>query len=199
VGVGNIMLGAAGGGLGMPAIGRQGAYLSGESATMRFNWDPVSFGLDINSIEPNSYRIGIGCDAPTAHYRVRIVDGLEIGAAPLSPTGTALYVSEGAVVINDLSGSGYRAVEVDPTGQLVAGSPITGSVASKYATTFTPGTVNVANTITHGLGTTDISVTLWDVTAGDMILAKIDNRTSTTVDVTFTTNPAGNVRIVVIG
>jgi hypothetical protein len=67
-----------------------------------------------------------------------------------------------------------------------------------YKVTFTPGTAGSPNTITHNLGTTDIIVQLWDVTVGDAILTKLDNRTTNTVDVTFSVNPAGDVRIVIL-
>jgi hypothetical protein len=67
-----------------------------------------------------------------------------------------------------------------------------------YSETFTPGTVSVANTITHDLNTTDIMVELWDVVSGEQLFADLDNRTTTTVDVTFSVNPAGDVRIVVL-
>jgi hypothetical protein len=199
VGVGNIMLQGSASGLGMPAIGRQGGYLTGTSATMRFSYDPVSFGDIPTSLDPNNYRIGIGVNTVSG-YRVNIADGLQVSSSPASPTGTAINVSEGSVVINELSGTGIRTVNVDESGTLIVGIA-SGSITSKYAGTFTPGTPGIANTITHGIGTTDISVTLWDVTAGDIIYARIDNRTTTQVDVTFDSgiNPAGNVRVVVIG
>lgn len=68
-----------------------------------------------------------------------------------------------------------------------------------YTNTFTPGTAGVANTITHNLNTTNLVVELWDVTTGEQILTNINNVTSTTLDVTFTSNPSGNVKIVVLG
>ena len=67
-----------------------------------------------------------------------------------------------------------------------------------YSETFTPGTVAVANTITHSLDSTDIIIELWDDTSGEQLFADLDNRTANSVDVTFGVNPAGDVRIVVL-
>jgi hypothetical protein len=73
-----------------------------------------------------------------------------------------------------------------------------GSVKS-YATTLTTPGAGVTNTITHNLGTTDIQVSLWLVTTGDLTQAQIANRTSTTVDVIFASAPGENIRVVIMG
>lgn len=89
----------------------------------------------------------------------------------------------------------------DQSGTFVLLSDLTGfGTVNKYATTFTPGTVSTPNTITHSLGTTDIIIQLVDITTGEMILADtIGNYTINTVDITFTVNPAGNVRVIITG
>jgi hypothetical protein len=69
---------------------------------------------------------------------------------------------------------------------------------ASYKETFTPGSVTVANTITHGLNTTDLVVELWDVDTNEQVFADLGNRTATTVDVTFNVNPTGNVDIVIV-
>ena len=73
-----------------------------------------------------------------------------------------------------------------------------GGGATKAVVTFTPGTVGVANTITHNLGTNDIIVQLWDVDTGEVIIADINNATSTDVDIIFGANPTGDVKAVII-
>lgn len=73
-----------------------------------------------------------------------------------------------------------------------------GAVIS-YTETFTPGTVNVANTITHNLGTEDVVVSLWDIDANEIVYATESNRTSNSIDITFAYNPTGDIRIVVLG
>jgi hypothetical protein len=131
-------------------------------------------GSPVSSIEVDlGYNFGIGVvGTPTDTLHVE---------------GTFRYVDGnqafGKVLISDAGGVGTWQTFVS---------------VGKYSTTFTPGAVNTPNTITHNLGSTDIVVQLWDLTLGDSILAKLDNRTSNTVDVTFTVNPAGNVRIVIL-
>jgi hypothetical protein len=73
-----------------------------------------------------------------------------------------------------------------------------GGGATKAVVTFTPGTIGIANTISHNLGTDDIIVQLWDVDTGEVIIADIDNATSTDVDITFGANPTGDVKAVII-
>lgn len=75
---------------------------------------------------------------------------------------------------------------------------ILGNVSN--AVTFTPGTAAVANVITHGLETTDFVVELWDISSGQKIeFTDLRNRSTTTVDIYFDENPAGNVRAVFLG
>lgn len=108
----------------------------------------------------------------------------------------------GEVTIPNLAGSGVRAVTVDATGKLTTGGAVSGTVASKFAITILnslPIVANTAITLTHGLGTTDISVSIWDLNSGELASAKINNRTTNTVDVTFASVPVGDIRVVIIG
>jgi hypothetical protein len=67
-----------------------------------------------------------------------------------------------------------------------------------YTETFTPTTVGNPNTITHNLATTDIIVELWDASTQEQLFATIDNRLTNSVDVTFDTNPSGDVDVVIL-
>ena len=69
----------------------------------------------------------------------------------------------------------------------------------KYSTTLTTPSASTINTITHNLGTTDIGVSLWLITTGDLTNAKVTNRTTNTVDVIFSSAPGENIRVVVQG
>lgn len=73
-----------------------------------------------------------------------------------------------------------------------------GAVIS-YTETITPGLVNTPNTITHNLGTEDITVGLWDIDTNEVIYGEISNRTSNSVDVTLAANPTGDLRVIVLG
>jgi len=175
------------------------------------NTDDGSLGSVMNVVTTANSTASDGTNYD--NYSIKVVSSgtqTNTGAGTFFKTGLYVDVTNGdvnkaietvggTVTIGDLAGTGNRVVEADSTGKLVAGAAVIGSAASKVAFTFTPGTPGSPNTITHGLGTTDFSVTLWDVTAGDIIYAKIDNASTTAVDVTFTVNPAGNVRIVIIG
>ena len=154
-----------------------------------------NYGIIYSSTAGNTQHQFIG--------NITVSDGLTIDTVVSSPIANALHTLTGHVVIDDLAGSGTRYVTVDSTGKLIEGAAAAGSI-SKYQTTFTPGTVtdwgvNVANTITHGLGTLAVTVTAWDLTTGNVLYAQIGNRSTTTVDVTFRENPAGDVQIVIIG
>jgi hypothetical protein len=120
------------------------------------------------------------------------------GDAMLLDSATADLYLYGNVIINSFIGTGNRTVEVDSTGKLIVGIDA-GSITAKAVVSFTPGSVSVANTITHGLGTGDVMVQLVDLSTGNVILANIGNFTTTTVDITFSVNPAGDVKAIVIG
>lgn len=72
------------------------------------------------------------------------------------------------------------------------------SSVNKSVVTFTPGVVGVANTIAHTTGVADVMVQLWDVITGEVIYADISNVTTTTVDITFSVNPTGDVKAIII-
>jgi hypothetical protein len=97
------------------------------------------------------------------------------------------------------STSGYVLVNSDGNGnaQWQSISGITG-VVNKYSTTLISPSVGT-HTITHNLGTSDISVSLYLITADEIAVARIRNRQTNSVDVVFSTSPGENVRVVIIG
>lgn len=131
-----------------------------------------------------------GFVAGTTYYVIST--GLTANEFQLSATqgGTAINTSGSQSGVH--TGKSYISKKI--SGQKI--KSILGNVS--YANTFTPGSVTVANTITHNLATEDIIVQLWDITADEVIYAQIDNKTTNTVDVTFDENPAGDVRVIVL-
>jgi len=116
-----------------------------------------------------------------------------IGSNITATTSNTTYVNSlniktvgGGTSVNNLG--------IDINGFVVTGS--TGVV--KYSTTLTTPSGGT-HTITHSLGSTDISVTLWLVTTGDMTSAQITNRLTNSVDVVFSSPPGEDVRVVVLG
>jgi hypothetical protein len=126
------------------------------------------------------------------NFQYLVYGNLQIDGT-LNNAGEVVIIN-GAMV---LGGSGV----FNNTGTLTLVDLLTTSTytSSKAVITFVPGTVGVANTITHNTGSADISVQLWDVTTGQVILANVQNATTTTVDIVFSINPAGSIKAVVIG
>lgn len=76
---------------------------------------------------------------------------------------------------------------------------IPAAIGKTYSTgvTFSGG---ITKTITHNLSTTGIVVQMWDVSTGEAIMGTLNNRTSTTVDVTLSaTFSSPGVDIVIVG
>ena len=116
-----------------------------------------------------------------------------------------VHISGGTIRINTTNGTeGAGKLAVSDTNGSISFSSTTelglgaGSV-NKYSTTLTTPGAGITNTITHNLGTTDITATLWLVTTGDMTSARITNRQTNSVDVIFASAPGENVRVVVTG
>jgi hypothetical protein len=106
---------------------------------------------------------------------------------------TNLQVTSGA------STTGYVLTDSDGTGN-VTWSPVSGLTGSvkKYSETLTSPSGGTY-TITHSLGTTDIQVSLWLVTTGDLTNARVTNRQTNSVNVVFSTSPGEDVRVVILG
>ena len=70
---------------------------------------------------------------------------------------------------------------------------------NKYATTITNSSILVDTpiTVTHSLGSTDITVAAWDLTDDELMFPRFSNRTTNAVNVTFTSVPVGDIRIVI--
>jgi len=73
-----------------------------------------------------------------------------------------------------------------------------GSV-NKYATTILNASILIDNpiTITHSLGSTDITVAAWDLSDDELMFPKFSGRATSSVNVTFASIPVGDIRIVI--
>lgn len=73
-------------------------------------------------------------------------------------------------------------------------------LTKQYTEDFTPGSLGVANTITHNLNTRSVVVAIYDKgNEYENVYADIRPTTVNTVDVTFHQNTTGDCKIVVIG
>ena len=58
-------------------------------------------------------------------------------------------------------------------------------------------TITDTATITHGLGTKDVIIQLYDVTTNETVYADVDRASTTTATITFATTPTNSVRVLV--
>lgn len=150
----------------------------------------------------NTGSLGVGTVLPDTSSVVDITSTTRGMLVPRMTTSQRDLISspvESLLIYNTtLSKFQYYTSAISPDGWETIESSIAGGV-NKYATTLTGIVADTPITVTHALGNTDIMVQLWDLTSGEMIFAKLDNRTTNTVDVTFVGSaPAGNVRTVVL-
>ncbi len=138
-------------------------------------------------------RIGIQESAPEAVLHIQGGSASEptLQVGKTGDTGFFTYVdgnqADGFVLTSDAKGNA--------TWQEAGGGGV-----SKYATT-SAFTSNVTQTITHGLGTSDIVVELWDNAASparvDAEVTQTNGSETTALDITFSVS--GTYKIVVIG
>jgi hypothetical protein len=108
-------------------------------------------------------------------------------------TSDTVYVPK--LNINTLgTGTSVNNLGIDSNGFVVTATTST----KKYSTTLTSPSGGT-HTITHNLNTTDISVSLWLVTTGDLTNARVTNRQNNSVDIIFSISPSEDIRVVIIG
>lgn len=153
----------------------------------------------------------------TSHGLVagNIVQFTTTGALPTNITAsTDYYVVSDNLTANDFSISATKGgTPIDTTSgtqsgvqtcvyyvsRKMSGLKLKSILANQsYSATFTPTTAGSANTISHNLNSTDVVVELWDIDTDEQIIANIGNRSINALDVTFTSNPSGDVRVVVV-
>jgi len=157
------------------------------------------------SASADSIFIGYGAgQTETANDRLIIANNtntLLYGIFDADPANQRFQINGLLKVTQGTPGVGKVLTDSDGTGLATWQTNASGSV-NKYAETLSYSPEIPADTpitITHGLGSTDIIVQLWDLSDGSLITAKVDNRTTNSVDVTFEgSSPAGDVRIVIM-
>jgi hypothetical protein len=109
-------------------------------------------------------------------------------------------------VIGTVSTTGFRMTDGAQNGYVLT-SDASGNAAwitpsstiTKSVVIFTPGTAGSPNTINHSIDSDDLLVQLYEISSGDSIIGLINNITTTTLDITFGTNPTGDIKAVIIG
>ena len=118
-----------------------------------------------------------------------------------SNTITAPYTSGTATldVVDSTASQKGAVIVAGGTGVSVAYASGTATVtntqtnsANTYAETITD-----TDTITHGLGTKDVIIQLYDVTTDETVYADVDRASTTTATITFATTPTNSIRVLV--
>jgi hypothetical protein len=157
--------------------------VAGDSYTLRLEDENANKIFNVSNTTGN---VGIGVESPS--------NKLEVNGKTKT---TNLQINTGSVA------SGYVLTSSDSSGNTswksVGTASGIGSV-NKYSTTIlnTNITINTPITLTHNLVTTDIVITAWDISLNEMTFAKFSNRTTNGVDVTFTSKPSGDIKIVIM-
>lgn len=184
--------------------------MSTGNSTGNDGFDYFNYGLNIisngtfsNSGSGTCYKIGLNVDISNGEVNyAALLNGGNVGIGTTTPNyklqvdGTASMIgfrmtngaSNGYVLTSDANGVG--------TWQSVGTASGLGTV-NKYAITLSSISANVPITVTHSLTSTDIIVTAWDVSLDELVYPKFSNRTTNTVNVTFTSVPTGDIRVVI--
>lgn len=165
---------------GAPSVAADGA--TGEltsNATVRVNNGTVNADTAWTMTTPGTITVGT-----TSQTWAQSNAGTPYSAGNgLSLSSTTFAVNPGSGIIAD--GTSTR---VDKT-----------VVATKYAVSIGDGSTT-AYTVTHGLGTLDVHVTIYNNSTGEVVEADVVNASTTTVTITFASAPATNAyRVTVIG
>ena len=125
--------------------------------------------------------------------------GLTVG---ISGDDTITYSHADTSSATSVNNSGLTVIQdltVDTYGHVTAigSADITSSVASvvtgrEYATTITD-----TDTVTHGLGSRDVIVQLYDVTTYETVYADVERTGTSAIDVTFASTPTNSIRVLI--
>jgi len=172
-----------------PAVGNDNILYVDDATDIVYVWDSTT----------STYKNASG----TGTWLFSITDGTTTQSVGV---GETITFNEGVSVASVLNVSvsatdtvTLSAVAGHTAGQAIVSNGTTlvyQTVGRKFATTITP-VANVAQTVTHSLGTTDIIVQAYDITLNELVNVEVTNRTANTVDITSTTTD--QLRIIVIG
>ena len=139
----------------------------------------------------------------TVQNNVDLADLTTVGIGNVN-AGDAIDVSytsgTATVSVEDSTASNKGAVIVAAgTGVSVAYSNGTATVTNTQTNSANTYAVTITDTatITHGLGTKDVIIQLYDVTTDETVYADVDRASTTTATITFATTPTNSVRVLV--
>ena len=100
--------------------------------------------------------------------------------------------------IQPASTSQLGVVELATSAEVITGTDTTRAVtpatlsARSYATTIAD-----TATVTHGLGSRDVIVQLFDTVTYETVYADVERSTTAAVDITFSTTPSNSIRVLI--
>ena len=120
--------------------------------------------------------------------------------------GTTAPITGGTITSTGTIGITTASAGVIGAGAVAAGTGISVAYSSGIATvtntqtnsnnTFA-ATITDTATVTHGLGTKDVIIQLYDVTTDETVYADIDRASTTTATITFASTPTNSIRVLV--
>ena len=157
----------------MPTGGSSTTFLRGDG-----NWVTPTDEDSVTSVSASTVnnRLGIAVTPTTGAPVVGLnITGLTATTAPISTDTLPVY-----------NASTNKKVTV---GYLAESTQRSNSFAS---------TITDTATVSHGLGTADVIVQLYDVTTGMTVFADVDRISTSQVTVTFGSTPTNSIRVMII-
>lgn len=119
-------------------------------------------------------------------------------------SGGTITTSGTIAIADTLSGavtsSGVYPIKINAQGQITeVGNAVT--ILKKYTDTIEGDSTHTSFTITHNIGTKDVTVQVYDATTSEDVIVDIERTTNNTVTIAFTVAPATgtNYKVVIVG
>lgn len=167
------------------------------SPTTLAGWTTVQGNIDLATLST----VGIG--------NVNAGSGVSIGYSAGTATVTNTDKGSSQNIFKNIAVSGQSTVVADgndDTLTLVAGSNVTITtdastdtitISTAAATTSYATTISTSSTVTHGLGTLDVMIQLYDTVTSETVYADVTRPSINTVTITFSVAPTNPIRVLV--
>ncbi len=120
----------------------------------------------------------------------QINTGAGLTGGPITSTGTIALDASG------VTAGTYNSVTVDTYGRVTAGTSVTG-LAKKVVYTITGDATTTSFTLTNTTGSSDISISVYEVSSGDEVITDV-SRSSSSIIIGFAQAPASGVEYKVV-
>ena len=124
--------------------------------------------------------------------------GISVSGSPITTSGSITVGHTNSITAQ--STSGVYPIKIDANGHITEyGSAVT--ILKKYAATITGDASKTSFTITHNLGSRDVTVQVYDGTSYEEVIVDVTRTSTSVVTIGFASAPAtgATYRVVVIG